>query len=791
MTLLNGEILWNLIWVLPLLLILFYYSRHKRMTLLRRFLGERAVDPKYVNASHVLRFWRGVLFMAVMVLLLVAAARPSWGESILPYSGQGRDLMVVFDVSRSMLAQDVRPSRLEHAKWLVRQLTEKNSGDRFGLIAFAGNAFLECPLTIDRTSFLQSVDELNTDSIPLGGTNIERALSEAVRGFTAAESSFRAVVLITDGDELTGDSGKALAEIIRLRVPLFILGIGDPAQPSIVQVPDENGGVHTLRDRQGNVVSVPLNEKKLAELARQTGGIYVRSTTTHPGLDRIEAGIRKLETREIDSGKQTRPIERPLYPLLAALALFCLWLLLGERRLRTERVNTSMRVLIFAGFFLFALPGQAQNAAPETESKAENKTETAVPAGLTPEELYNRGLKAQTQENAPKKAVKLYEQAIAAAHAAPEVRSRSAQNLGVMNHQLARSMFQQAQNRLRSQQLDQALQQTRSTLQQLASAEEIYRESLRDGQEPSSVARNQSLLIQDRQKAEELKKKIEELKKKQQEARQNTQQAKDQQNQQNQKNQQDKNNQNQQQNQQNQKNQHDKNKQSQQDQQDQKNQQDQNKQSQQDKNNQQGQQEQQQNKQGQQDKNKQSQQQNSASQQTDKAREDARQLEQQAKELDQKNLEEQARQAGQELDRAREAQKQNDGKKAEEHLKKALEQLNSGAENDRNKDQSKDKDEDKKQDKDKSGQDKKEDQQGKDQNKSGEPSDSKEQPDKELPKPGEARPAEKSNEPEKEIDKGQAAALLDLMADDEKKLKDELKERMKRSYGTRPVEKDW
>ena len=773
MTLLNGEILWNLIWVLPLLLILFYYSRHKRMTLLRRFLGERAVDPKYVNASHVLRFWRGVLFMAVMVLLLVAAARPSWGESILPYSGQGRDLMVVFDVSRSMLAQDVRPSRLEHAKWLVRQLTEKNSGDRFGLIAFAGNAFLECPLTIDRTSFLQSVDELNTDSIPLGGTNIERALSEAVRGFTAAESSFRAVVLITDGDELTGDSGKALAEIIRLRVPLFILGIGDPAQPSIVQVPDENGGVHTLRDRQGNVVSVPLNEKKLAELARQTGGIYVRSTTTHPGLDRIEAGIRKLETREIDSGKQTRPIERPLYPLLAALALFCLWLLLGERRLRTERVNTSMRVLIFAGFFLFALPGQAQNAAPETESKAENKTETAVPAGLTPEELYNRGLKAQTQENAPEKAVKLYEQAIAAAHAAPEVRSRSAQNLGVMNHQLARSMFQQAQNRLRSQQLDQALQQTRSTLQQLASAEEIYRESLRDGQEPSSVARNQSLLIQDRQKAEELKKKIEELKKKQQEARQNTQQAKDQQNQQNQKNQQDKNNQ------------------SQQDQQDQKNQQDQNKQSQQDQNNQQGQQEQQQNKQGQQDQNKQSQQQNSASQQTDKAREDARQLEQQAKELDQKNLEEQARQAGQELDRAREAQKQNDGKKAEEHLKKALEQLNSGAENDRNKDQSKDKDEDKKQDKDKSGQDKKEDQQGKDQNKSGDPSDSKEQPDKELPKPGEARPAEKSNEPEKEIDKGQAAALLDLMADDEKKLKDELKERMKRSYGTRPVEKDW
>lgn len=765
MTLLNGEILWNLIWVLPLLLILFYYSRRKRTALLRRFLGGHAADPAYVNASPVLRFWRGVLFMAVLVLLLVAAARPSWGESILPYSGQGRDLMVVFDVSRSMLAQDVRPSRLEHAKWLVRQLAEKNSADRFGLIAFAGNAFLECPLTIDRTSFLQSVDELNTDSIPLGGTNIEKALSEAVRGFTAAESSFRAVVLITDGDELTGDSGKALAEIIRLRVPLFIFGIGDPAQPSIVQVPDENGGVHTLRDRQGNVVSVPLNEKKLAELARRTGGIYVRSTTTHPGLDRIEAGIRKLETREVDSGKQTRPIERPLYPLLAALALFCLWLLLGERRSGAGRVNASMRILLFAGLCLFALPGQAQNAASEAETKTDNRTESAVPAGLSPEELYNRGLKAQTQEKAPEKAVKYYEQAIAAVHAAPEVRSRSAQNLGVMNHQLARSIFQQAQNTLRSQQLDQALQQTRSALQQLASAEEIYKESLRDGQEPSSVARNQALLIQDRQKAEELQKKIEELKKKQQEARQNTQQAKEQQKQQNQQNKP---------NQENQPNQQGK---------------DQNKQDKQDKPNQPNQQGKDQNKQDKQNQPNQDKQQNSASQQTDKAREAAHQLEQQAKELDQKNLEEQAKQAGQELDRAREAQKQNDGKKAEEHLKNALDQLNAGSENDRN--QSRDKDKNQGKDKDKSGQDKKDNQQGKDQNKKDGPSDSQDRPDQELPKPGEARPAEKSGEPEKEIDKGQAAALLDLMADDEKKLKDELKARMKQSYGTPSVEKDW
>ena len=236
MTLLEGEKLWNLIWILPLVFFLFYWCRRKRELLLNRFLGGRASDPGCVNSSGTLRFWRGALFLGVLVLLAVAAARPSWGIQILPYSGQGRDLMVVFDVSKSMLAQDVRPSRLEHAKWLARQICTRNPGDRFGLIAFAGRAFLECPLTIDKTSFLQSVDELSTDTIPLGGTNIQQALTESIRGFRAAETPCRAVILITDGDELTGDSTKALNEIVKLKIPLFIFGIGDPAHPAIVQV---------------------------------------------------------------------------------------------------------------------------------------------------------------------------------------------------------------------------------------------------------------------------------------------------------------------------------------------------------------------------------------------------------------------------------------------------------------------------------------------------------------------------------------------------------------------------
>ena len=760
MTLLDGEILWNLIWILPLLAILFYYACRKRKALLDRFLGAHADDPACVNASSALRFWRGVLFAGTVILLIVAAARPSWGFRILPYSGQGRDLMVVFDVSKSMLSQDVRPSRLDHAKWLVRQLCERNPGDRFGLIAFAGHAFLECPLTIDRTSFLQSVDELSTDSIPVGGTNIQQALSEAIRGFRAAETPHRAVILITDGDELTGDSKQAIGAIVKLKIPLFILGIGDPSQPAIVQLPDGKGGIQTLKDSSGNVVSVPLNEKMLSALARETGGIYVRSTTTEPNLDPIEAGIRRLEKHEIDSGKQTRPIERPLYPLIGALILFCCWLLLGERRSFPRRSTAKILFLTFGlGTALsLSLPAKEQSsalpgspAAVPQETKAEKRPAKPEPE-LTPEQLYNQGLQAQTQEKDPAKAVRLYEQAIAAVNAAPEVRSRSAQNLGVMNHQKARAMLQQAMQTVQAQQLDGALQQTEGALKQLAATEEIYREALREGSS-ESPARNQHQLLQDRRKAEELKKKIEELKKQQQQARQDTQQARDQQKQQDRKKQQDQK------------------KDDQKQQQDQK----QNQQKQDQQKDQQKQDQQQDQQKDQQQQNRNSQQQN----QTDKARESVRKLEQQARELNQKKLEDQAKQAGEEIDKARQAQAKNQKQEAEKHLQKALDHLGKDQpkqdqqKQDRKNDQKQDRKNDQKQDQ---KNDQKQDQQ---------------KPDKPLPKPGEESKPGSKPEPEKEIDKDQAQALLELMAGDEKKLKDELKARMKQNYGTRPVEKDW
>ena len=729
MSLLNGEILWNLLWVLPLFFLLFYTGWQRRNSLLKRFLGKRAEDPSYTSASKIRRFWRAVLLACALILLFVAAARPSWGVSIQPYTGQGRDIMVVFDTSRSMLAQDVRPSRLEHAKWLVRELVKMNPGDRFGLIAFAGQAFLECPLTIDKTSFLASLDDLSTDTIPVGGTNIEQALATAVHGFRAAETSHRAILLITDGDELYGDSGKAVGEIIKLKIPLFIAGIGDPAQPSLIQVPDEHGGLRTLKDSQGNIVKSPLNERGLSALAQKTGGIYVRSTTTDPGLKELEARIQKLAKQEIDSGKQTRPIERPVYPLAGAFLLLCVWFCLSEKRMNGTAAKTMLLFgLLFAGAASFAAEdAQLPNSKEAPQQEASVPEEKGMDRDATPVDLYNDGLKAQEEEKDTQKALKLYEQAIGTATENQEVRARSYQNLGVINHQQARAVFDKAQKTLAGQQLDAALKEVDQTLKQIAMTQDIYKEALRESVEIPAVARNQQLLLIDRKKAEELKKKIEELKKQQQEAQKNTQQAKDQQ-------------------------------------------QDQNQQ-------------------------KQDQQQaDQAKQQTEKARESAQKLQEQAKELNQKNLEEQAKKAKEELDKARQAQEQNKGKEAEEHLKKALEELGGSSDKqEQNKDRQDQKDQKKSDQSGKSDENKDRNDRNKDQDKKQEQdkNNDDQNKDRELPKESAEQQQAQAEEDNKDIDKNQAKALLDLMSNDEKLLKDELKDRMKRARGVRPIEKDW
>lgn len=722
MRFLKPEILWHLLWILPAMLVLYFIAAHKTARTLRAFLGKNAENPDYVLLSKGRRVFRFVLLCLAVLCLVVAAARPSWGVQIQELNGQGRDLLFVFDVSRSMLAKDVQPSRLAHAKWLVKELVKLNPGDRFGLIAFAGKGFLECPLTTDRTSFELSLDELSTDSIPLGGTNIQEALAAALQAFKAAETSHRAVILVTDGDELEGNSGKAVDEIVARKIPLFIAGIGDPSQPSIIQVPDGRGGVKTLTDANGNVVNSPLNEKQLGELAKRTGGIYVRSTAGDPGVAALEKRIRALAPHEYETVKTTKPIDRFGYPLAAAFVLLLLRFMVGERPARRKLAAC----MLFA--FCLAVSG-AEEAAPAAE------------------ESFNKGVEAH-EKNDLKTASESYETALRTGVDQAEIRGRATQNLGVIAHTKARSELAASLQAVQGQNLDEAQKQVENSLKTLNQAEGMYLDSMRESAERNQLAKNQSILLADRKRAEELKKKIEELKKMQQQAQQQTQQAKDQQKKENQK--QDK-------------------------QQDKQNQQGQQNQPQQDKQNQQGQQ----GKQEQNQQNQQKQNQQSAQQMTDQAKKSAEDLQKKAQEMGQQNLAKSAEQAKKELEKAQQEQKQGKGESAEEHLKKALDALG-GEQSGKDK---QDKPQGEQGRKDGAGKDQKpEPQSGKD-GKDGQKDDRKiEQP--------QAQPAEKKPE-EGDIDKNQAASVLEDMAKDEKDLRDAIKAFRKQRYKNAAPAKDW
>ena len=722
MRFLKPEILWHLLWILPAMLVLYFIAAHKTARTLRAFLGKNAENPDYVLLSKGRRVFRFVLLCLAVLCLVVAAARPSWGVQIQELNGQGRDLLFVFDVSRSMLAKDVQPSRLAHAKWLVKELVKLNPGDRFGLIAFAGKGFLECPLTTDRTSFELSLDELSTDSIPLGGTNIQEALAAALQAFKAAETSHRAVILVTDGDELEGNSGKAVDEIVARKIPLFIAGIGDPSQPSIIQVPDGRGGVKTLTDANGNVVNSPLNEKQLGELAKRTGGIYVRSTAGDPGVAALEKRIRALAPHEYETVKTTKPIDRFGYPLAAAFVLLLLRFMVGERPARRKLAAC----MLFA--FCLAVSG-AEEAAPAAE------------------ESFNKGVEAH-EKNDLKTASESYETALRSGVDQAEIRGRATQNLGVIAHTKARSELAASLQAVQGQNLDEAQKQVENSLKTLNQAEGMYLDSMRESAERNQLAKNQSILLADRKRADELRKKIEELKKMQQQAQQQTQQAKDQQKKENQK--QDK-------------------------QQDKQNQQGQQNQPQQDKQNQQGQQ----GKQEQNQQNQQKQNQQSAQQMTDQAKKSAEDLQKKAQEMGQQNLAKSAEQAKKELEKAQQEQKQGKGESAEEHLKKALDAL--GGEQ--------------------SGKDKQDKQQGEQGRKDGAGKDQKPEPqsgkdgkdgqkdDRKIEQP-QAQPAEKKPE-EGDIDKNQAASVLEDMAKDEKDLRDAIKAFQKQRYKNAAPAKDW
>ena len=340
----------NFLWLLVPVAALFWWAERRRRALIGRIVAPKLRAILAGNTSPFRRIFRGACVVAALALLVVALAEPRLGYDTLEVPHRGRDVVIAMDVSRSMMATDVAPTRLQRAKLLAEDLVSELGGDRIGLVAFAGSAFLQAPLTLDHGAVLSALDELDTDLIPKGGTNLAAAIRASGEAFTKAEGFSRAVIIISDGEELDADGLAAARDAAADGVRIFTVGVGSAEGSEIPLAPGE-----FVRDPSGKVVQSKLDAARMKEIAEATGGFYTPLDEQAARLLAAE-GIGKMAESEIDTESSRRPIERYQWPLGAALALLVLQALVGERR----------RVLLGAAAALWlvaAAPSQASGIA--------------------------------------------------------------------------------------------------------------------------------------------------------------------------------------------------------------------------------------------------------------------------------------------------------------------------------------------------------------------------------------------------------------------------------------------
>jgi Ca-activated chloride channel family protein len=316
--------------LVPLLAGLFVRNEMLRNYLLGKLVAARLLPQLAASTSTPRRRWKYGLALAGLACVIAAMTEPRFGYQVVQTHRRGLDLMIAIDTSRSMLSTDVQPDRLSRAKFAAQDLIDSLDGVRVGLIAFAGTAFVEAPLTIDYSAVENSVNALDTNTIPRGGTNIASAIREAAEAFGKGESTHRALVLFTDGEELEDDAVQA-AKDVSGQFRIFTVGMGTAAG-SLIPIQSADGGTDFLKDDQGQYVKSHLDELKLRQIANATGGFYVHmenGPATAKAI--IEQGLQKMQEHEFET-RETIPIESYQWPLALGILLLVASRLVRERR---------------------------------------------------------------------------------------------------------------------------------------------------------------------------------------------------------------------------------------------------------------------------------------------------------------------------------------------------------------------------------------------------------------------------------------------------------------------------
>ena len=317
--------------VAPVLLALLHrHAAKARREQLARMASPHFVKELTVSHSPARRRFKQALLLAAFAFAGLALARPQWGSVEAANAWLGEDVVFVLDGSRSMLATDVLPNRLQRAKFSILDFVRRQNHGRVGLVTFAGGAFIQCPLTFDYGAFEETLLSVDDNTIPIPGTDLGRALNEAYRAMDK-DSRRKLVVLVTDGEDLEKSGITAAKNLATNGVVVFTLGVGTPAGKEI-QYRNQAGQMELVRDAKGEVVRSRLDESTLREIAQAAGGSYYPLGALGEGLAKVRSAIHLLNSAGGSRQSVQNGVDHFHLPLAVALAFIIIESLTGTRR---------------------------------------------------------------------------------------------------------------------------------------------------------------------------------------------------------------------------------------------------------------------------------------------------------------------------------------------------------------------------------------------------------------------------------------------------------------------------
>jgi Ca-activated chloride channel family protein len=351
-----AEPLWLLAGLAVIAILFALYRRFdsRQRAALAEFASSHLLAKLTASFSPGRRRVKRVLFATALAFVFIALARPQFGYHWEEQKQRGIDILFAVDTSKSMLTQDVTPDRLTRAKLAITDFVNKLDGDRVGLIAFAGDAFLQAPLTLDYNAFGESLDALDTNTIPRGGTDISSAITEAQVAFGKESKNKKILVLITDGEDLEAKGIETAKTAAGEGLTIYTVGVGSAAG-GLIPVPGSNGGTDFVKDDSGQFVKSHLDENTLKQIAGATGGLYEPLGQQGQGLQTIyDQALASLPKQDLSSRTQKVYDERFQWPLAAAILCLFASMLIGTRR-RTVRSAAPAQKVVRAGSVLALL----------------------------------------------------------------------------------------------------------------------------------------------------------------------------------------------------------------------------------------------------------------------------------------------------------------------------------------------------------------------------------------------------------------------------------------------------